>query len=308
MKKPNKKLLENFDIKLGFEIETIDISLDDIIPIKPIPKDIDKNIKFKKILSSIQEVGIIEPPAVSPDSSAKGKYILLDGHLRIEALRRLGIKKVNSLISKDDEAFTYNKFINRLSSIQEHKMILQAVERGVPEQKIAQALNVDVALIVRKKNLLDGICPEVVEMLKDKMVSGSIFAILKRLKPFRQIEVITMMEDAGIYSLSYARAFLAATPKNQLANPERPKRVLGLSEEQMSRMENEMAGLQREYSVIEENYSTDVLNLTLAKGYLGSLLNNARIVRYLSQNHPEILKHFQKITEMISLKDKAISS
>lgn len=204
MKKHKKSI--SSAIKLAFEMDTISLSLVDIIPIKPTPKDIDKNAKFGKIISSIQEVGIIESPAVSPDSSAKGKYILLDGHLRIEALKRLGINKVSCLISKDDEAFTYNKFINRLSSIQEHKMIVEAVKRGVPEHKIAQALNVNVTLIIRKRNLLDGICAEVAEMLKDKMVSGSIFEILRKLKPIRQIEVVTMMEDAGIYSMSYAKA------------------------------------------------------------------------------------------------------
>jgi hypothetical protein len=125
MKKHKKSI--SSAIKLAFEMDTISLSLVDIIPIKPTPKDIDKNAKFGKIISSIQEVGIIESPAVSPDSSAKGKYILLDGHLRIEALKRLGINKVSCLISKDDEAFTYNKFINRLSSIQEHKMIVEAV-------------------------------------------------------------------------------------------------------------------------------------------------------------------------------------
>jgi Trp operon repressor len=117
------------------------------------------------------------------------------------------------LLSKDDEAFTYNKFINRLSAIQEHKMIVEAVKRGVPEEKIAQALNVDVTIIVRKRNLLDGICSEVVEMLKDKIVSGSIFEILRKLKPIRQIEVVTMMEDAGIYSTILCKSIFSCHPK-----------------------------------------------------------------------------------------------
>lgn len=38
------------------------------------------------------------------------------------------------LASTDDEAFTYNKRISRLAPIQEHRMILKAIERGVPEE------------------------------------------------------------------------------------------------------------------------------------------------------------------------------
>ena len=87
-------------------------------------------------------------------------------------------------------------------------------------------------------------------------------------------------------------------------DPEKPKKIKGLDEDQMARMESEMASLQREYRLIEENYGTDVLNLTLAKGYLGTLLGNARVVRYMAQNHAEILAQFQKVTEMTSLGGK----
>ena len=66
-------------------------------------------------------------------------------------------------------------------------------------------------------------------------------------------------------------------------------------------MENEMVLLQRDYQLIEEDYGKDVLNLTLAKNYLASLLGNAGVVRYLASNNPEILSEFQKITEIKSL-------
>jgi hypothetical protein len=42
----------------------------------------------------------------------------------------------------------------------------------------------------------------------------------------------------------------------------------------------------------------------LAKGYLSTLVANARITRYLTQNYPEISAQFQKIAEMTSLENK----
>lgn len=302
MAKPKKR--SKSKISFGFDTDTIEIPFDKIIPVKVIPPGLKASRKFHQILTSIREVGIIEPPAVVPDRSLKGRYLLLDGHVRIEALKELGHTSVTCLVSTDDEAFTYNRHISRLSSIQEHKMIAKAIERGVSEEKIAKALDVNVDVIVTKRYLLKGICPEVVELLKDKMVSGTVFPILRRMTPNRQIEVATIMNDTCIYTGSYAKIMLAATPKNQLMDPEKPKNIRGLTEDQIERMENEMTMLQREFYLIEESYSADVLNLTFAKNYLTNLLGNAKIVRYLAQEHPEILAQFQKISEMTSLSSK----
>ncbi len=295
-------------IAIGFDSGMIELRVEQIIPLKVLAKGFQTSAKYKQILSSIQEIGIIEPPVVIQDSKIKNCYILLDGHFRIEALKQLGKATVICLLSLDDEAFTYNKHVNRVSPIQEHRMIIRAIERGVPESKLAKALDMDISSIVRKRNLLEGICDEVADMLKDKIVSSSIFPILRQMQWFRQIEVATLMNDAGVYSISYARALLAATPKKQLVEPEKPKKIKGLDDEQMGRMETEMANLQGEYRLIEENYGTDVLNLTLSKGYLTTLLGNARIVRYLAQYHPEMLTQFQKITEMTSLGGETATS
>lgn len=226
---------------------------------------------------------------------------MLDGHLRIEALKELGHTSVTCLISSDDESFTYNKHVNRLSPIQESRMILRAIERGVPEAKIAKALNVDIDNIRQKRNMLNGICPEAIDLLKDKIVALEVFGILKLMKPCRQIEAAILMNNIGVYSISHARSMLAITPKDQLVNPEKPKNIKGLDDEQISRMEKETSMVQREYKIIEESYGLDVLNLTFAKGYLTSLLGNARVLKYLSQHKPEILLEFQRITEMTSL-------
>ncbi|MDD3181330.1 MAG: plasmid partitioning protein RepB C-terminal domain-containing protein [Alphaproteobacteria bacterium] len=299
-----KEKLPQSKIKSGFNEATVTLQLEQIVPLKIVTPATRKSPKYLQILASIRAVGIIEPPVVARDPQNKSRYILLDGHLRVEALKEMEETEALCLVSTDDEAFTYNKHINRLSTVQEHKMILRAVEKGVPEEKIAQALNVDVKSIISKRDLLNGICSHAVELLKDKMVSASVFPILKRMKDLRQIEAATLMNDAGVYSASYAKALLAATPKDQLIDPGKPKNIKGLDEDQMARMESEMESLQREYRLIEENYGTDVLNLTLAKAWLAKLLDNARVVKYLAQNHAEFLAQFQKIAEMKSLNVK----
>ena len=303
--RPKKLRVADGEVKMGFDSQTIALRLDQIMALKTVSVVARNSEKYKQIFASIREVGIIEPPVVTVDKKIPGKFILLDGHMRIEALKELGEKDVTCLISTDDESYTYNKHVNRLSTIQEHRMILQAVKRGVKEEKIAQALNLDVQSIVKKRTLIDGICAEAVDMLKDKMVPAAVFAVLKKMKAFRQIEAVTLMNDARTYTTSYAKALLAATPKEQLTDPEKPKNIKGLDDDQMARMESEMHSLQREYKMIEQNYGKDISNLTLAKTYLSSLLDNSRIVRFLHQHHPEMLSQFQKIADMDSLEKDA---
>lgn len=285
-------------VRMAFEEAGVRLAISAIKPLRRVADAVKITPKFRQIVTSIREVGIIEPPIVARDRYEPGQFLLLDGHLRLEALRDLGETHVVCLISIDDEAFTYNKRVNRIAIIQEHRMILKAIERGVSEERIAKALNVDVSHIKRKRRLLDGICPEVAEILKDKHISINTVWELKKLGPIRQLEAAELMVAMNKYTIGYAKSLVAATPQSQLAEPTRPKTIRGLSSEQMALMERESTNLEREFKMAEQAYGTNHLDLVLAKGYLGRLLGNSRIVRYLAQHQQEILAEFQKIAEM----------
>lgn len=295
MNEDNIKSVTDGSVVSAFEKQLIQLQVKEVLPTKVIEDDVLKSPIYKKIRSTIQEAGIIEPLVIRVDGKS---FTLLDGHLRLEVLKDLGINYVTCLVAKDDETFTYNKHINRIAPIQEHRMIIQAIKRGVPEENIARALNMDVKSIISKQKLLNGICQEVAEALKDKVVSVGMFPILRKMKHFRQIQAISLMSDANVYTIPYARALLAATPNEQLTNPKIIKKITGLSNGQISRMESEMVSVEREYRLIEENYRPDVLNHTFAKGYLNSLLSNVRVVRYLAKHHREVLAEFQTITQI----------
>jgi hypothetical protein len=287
-------------VRMAFEQKSVRLTIADIQPLRVVAPNIKKTIKYARILASIGEVGVVEPPVVAPDRNAPGKYVLLDGHLRIEALKEMAVADVECLVSTDDEAFTYNKRVNRLAIIQEHRMILKAIEKGVSEERLARALNLDVKTLKYRKRLLHGICPEVIELLKDKHVPMSTFWVLKKMMPIRQIEAAEVMVAMNKYMARYARSLLAATPQAQLVEPDKPRSLRGLTAEQMALMERESANLEREFKMAEQSFGTDHLELVLAKGYLTKLLGNARVVRYLAQGQQEILTEFQKIVEMQS--------
>jgi ParB-like chromosome segregation protein Spo0J len=288
-------------VRMGFEEVALRLAITDIQPLRLVSDAVKKTPKYAQIAASIREVGIVEPPVVARDRASRGKYLLLDGHFRIEVLKEMSETEVVCLISTDDEAFTYNRRVNRIAIVQEHKMILKAIERGVPEERIARALNVDVPSIRRKRHLLDGICSEVVEILKDRHLAINTFAELKKMAPLRQIEAAELMVAMNKYTISYAKSLLAATPQSQLAEAQKPKAIKGLTDDQMALMERESGNLEREFKLAEQSYGTDHLDLVLAKGYLTKLLGNPRVTRYLNHNHQEILTEFQRIADVEAL-------
>jgi RepB plasmid partitioning protein/ParB-like nuclease family protein len=284
-------------VTMAFEPKGIRIALTDILPVKQLGASTKTARKYKQIAASIREIGLIEPLVVIRQKGHRGAYLLLDGHVRLQILKDFGTLDTMCLIATDDEAFTYNKRISRLATIQEHKMILKAIESGVPEERIAKALDINVALIRRKRRLLDGICPEVADLLKDRHCPIDTFRSLKQLKPIRQMEVAQLMVTMNNYSTPYSRALLAATPVDQLVDATKPKIAKGVSPEQMARMEVEMDSLQREMKQVEASYGEDQLNLVISGAYIASLLRNEQVVQHLDLHHAEILNEFRRITD-----------
>lgn len=288
-------------VRAAFEQRIVVLSTSVLLPRKSVPEAQKSTQKFRCIARSVAEVGIIEPLIVSRMGKRDETYLLLDGHLRLAALQDIGETKVRCLIAADDEAFTYNKRVNRLATVQEHFMILRALKSGVSEAKLAKALDVDIERIKRRRNLLQGICSEVIEMLKDKTVNPQTFDVLRKMKPMRQIEAVELMGTAANWTTSYAKALLAATRQEELAKPDRPKNIAGMTREQMLRMEREMASLQQDFKQIEDSYGDDILHLVIASGYLGKLVANREIERFLTHHHPEILEEFRSIIAATSL-------
>lgn len=287
-------------IMMAFEKERVTLPVSVIQPLRLINDAVKKTPKYSQIQSSVREIGLVEPLVVARDRSEKGKYLLLDGHLRLAVLQELEITETTCLVATDDEAFTYNKRVSRIATVQERNMILTAIKRGVQE-RIAKVLNVNVSHVRLKTRLLDGICTEAVELLKDKHVPIATFAELRKMQPMRQIEAAQLMVAMNKFSITYAKSLVGATPQSQLVETARPKHVERLTDEQVALMEQESANLDREFRLMEQSYGADHLDLVVATGYLNRLLENARIVRYLAQNFPELLAEFQKIAEQQKL-------
>jgi ParB-like chromosome segregation protein Spo0J len=291
-------------VQIGFEAQAINVGLEKLLPTRSVQPEVRKTRKFAQILSSIREIGLIEPLIVTPADPASGLHMLLDGHLRLLAMRDLGLATATCLLSRDDEGYTYNKRVNRLATVQEHYMVLRALERGVPEDRLAKALDINIASLRRKRDLLDGICPEVEDMLKDRNFSADIMRHLRKMKPQRQIECADLMCSMNNFSVNYAGALLAATTSDQLLEPSQTKGLKGLSSAEIARMEQEMSLVQNRFKVIEQSYSNDVLNMVLARGFLNKLVSNKAVASYLQRRQPDLLEEFRSIVKITSLEEE----
>lgn len=286
-------------LALGFEPEIILVAISDLMPVKTLRATVKVSHKYLQIAQSVREIGLVEPPVVARDPAAPGRYLLLDGHLRVEIMKDAGQTEVECLVSTDDEAFTYNRHINRLSSVQERAMIVRAIERGVPEAKIAAAMSLEVASVQRRVKMLDGICQEAVGQLSDKHCPLAVFDILRKMKPLRQMTAADLMVNHNNFSVAYASAILAGTPQAELVAgaTAKPK---GVSPAAMAQMERELANLQAAIGSVQDSFSRDNLHLTVAKGYLAKLLASPTVRRFLQDRYPEYLEQFEVISEIRS--------
>lgn len=287
-------------IALGFIPEPLLVPFDKLLPSRKLPENINITRKYRQIVESLRSIGLIEPLTISP-STDSGNHILLDGHTRLFAMKELGLIEAQCLIATDDETYTYNNRINRLTSVQEHLMIKRAINRGVSPEKLARSLNVDLGHIMRKVKLLDGICTEAAELLRDQVFSAKLSEVLRKMKPTRQVECVELMISANNITIPYAEALLAASPARLLVSEVKPKKVKGVSAEQMLKMEREMGNLHEQYKLVEESYGQDVLNLVLAKGYLAKLIENDEVARYIQKAQPDVFSEFVNIVETASL-------
>ena len=283
------------DMRLAFEMKRIKLPLGDILPARVV-KDPQANIKrYRTIRASIKEVGMIEPLVVYPPKGASGKYLLLDGHLRLIALKELEYTEAECIIGRDDECFTYNARVNRLNPIAEHKMILKAVKNGVKPAMIAAALNMPLSHVKSAMSLLDGINEEAVDLLKDKAIAPKAIWLLRKVTGVRQIEIAELMVSANNFTKSYAELLVLSTPKDQLVKPDEPKKKQGMTREEIAKLQVEMEAIERDVKSVEVAYGENMLSLTVVRAYIKRLLENAKVLRFLNSNHREILSGFESI-------------
>jgi ParB-like chromosome segregation protein Spo0J len=276
----------------AFEKKVFTLPLTSIIPRRSLTAGLKNSQIYLQIKASVKEIGLIEPLVVFPHND-RG-FLLLDGHLRLAILKELGATEAKSLLATDEDGYTYNKRVNYIPPVAQHLMLLQALNRGVSEERIAAALNVDVYAVWQKAKMLDGICEEVVDLLRDRKVSPELFSVLRKMKSAIQIATVELMILRNDLSVAFAKTRLALTPPDLLHVPATTKRKLKAdSAAAQMQLEEDTEMLVRNLKTIETSYGTDILTLTVSCAYVEQLLACAKVVRYMERNHGGLLGTLQ---------------
>ena len=230
-----------------------------------------------------------------PQKGSRDAYLLLDGHMRLKALQELGHTEAFCLVAKDDDAFTYNDKVNRLSLSRSTRMIMRAIEQGVTPEQISKALNVDIAESRSGLNLLDGIDAEAVELLKDKPITAAALRLFRKAKAVRQVDMAQLMVSGNNYTRAYAEALIVGHASRPAGGRPKAEEQPGISGDEIARMEKEMETLERDYRLHQDQFGENSLHLNATQRYVKRLLENAKIKRFLGNRYPEILEEFQAI-------------
>jgi RepB plasmid partitioning protein/ParB-like nuclease domain len=290
-------------IRIGFHQEVLDLPLERLTALKePEPRELGTRA-CKHLRASLEHVGLIEPLAVFPQG--EDRFLVVNGNLRLHILRELGVKSARCTVALDDESYTYNKRVNSLSPITEHFMILKAIANGVTEERIALGLNIDIAAIRNRRSLLDGICPEVVELLKDKRVSSRTIAHLRKMKPLRQMEATELMVSGKNYTGTFSGAILGVTSPEELVKSEREP-VKSHQADIDSVLEDARDCLVSGLATARRTYGEDVLTLTVICRCVEPLVQNAEVLTYLKRNHSEILNELNNLVAEVSAERAAV--
>jgi hypothetical protein len=135
--------------------------------------------------------------------------------------------------------------------------------------------------------MLKGICPQVVQRLREQSINPAVFDSLRKMKADRQVEACELMVAGSNFSSSYAKALLAATKDDDRVKSPKPRRPTTVTLADLSLLERELT--------VETSYGRDMLDLVVSARYVSRLLENPAVRRYLDDNHPEIVGEFQSI-------------
>ena len=262
-----------------------------VIRLRPLRERKITKREYDRIMASIKAVGLIEPLVVFPEGD---DYVILDGVQCYHVLVELGVEVVPCILGKQREAFTGNRMVNRVSPVQEHRMIEKSLGE-VDEATIATALGITGLGHRLKRTLLKQLHPEVAGAFDQGKFNRACAREFTHVKPHRQKEILQAMEGCKDYSTTFARTLVLKTPPQQREARGRKHNPWDKTTQRKNDLLKKLAEAEQKhdfYSQLYKQYTVDLLRLAI---YARSLLTHARLREYLDKRHPEIVTRFEAV-------------
>jgi hypothetical protein len=263
-----------------------------IIRLRPLRERSISKRDYDRIAASVKALGLLEPLVVYPEGE---DYIILDGVQRYRILLEMGVELVPCVLGKQREAFTCNRMVNRLSPLQEHRMIKTSLEKNLDEKTIANALGTAGIGHRLKKSLISQLHPDVAAAFDEGKVSRGCAREMTFIKPARQREILTAMEGYKDFSTAFARALVLKTPPAQRETRRRKSNPWDQKAQRKNDLIKKLAEAEEKhdfYSRLYKQYTVDLLRIAI---YARSVVTNVRLRAYLEEHYPDIVVRFETI-------------
>jgi ParB family transcriptional regulator, chromosome partitioning protein len=248
--------------------------------------------EYERIKAGILAVGLIEPFLVFPENDY---YIILNGHQRYRILLEMGVETVPCIFAPQKEAFTSNRMVNRVSPLQESRMIKKSLEE-LDEKTIASALGITRIAHRLNATLLKQLHPSVAAAFDAGTINRTCVQELTYVTPKRQEEILKAMENYKDFSLPFVRSLVLKTPlQSRVKNRPGMKNPWARNEQRKSDLLKKLADAEEKhdfYTRLYHQYSINLLKLVI---YARQLVNNECLAAYLRESHGELLTAFQEI-------------
>ena len=271
------------------DINGKDVDINDLIPLNTREINLEKNIRFKRILSSIKAIGLIEPLSIYKEN---GKYAILDGFLRYKACQMLKKDTIPCILSVKKEGYTYNRMVNRLSPLQETRMVKKSLEI-VSDKMIATVFGIKSFKYHIPKGLIEQLHPEVLKSFDNGLISRKAAEEFTYVMPGKQLQILKELEENNHYGYTTVRSLVLKTPKED-RNPEKKPNIKHYGSKKYILVER-LANAEKEHDFfanLYKNFSIDLIKLFV---YVRKLIVNKGINSYLSEKRSETLKLFMEI-------------
>ncbi|HYE19745.1 MAG TPA: plasmid partitioning protein RepB C-terminal domain-containing protein [Tepidisphaeraceae bacterium] len=268
--------------------ESLDIPITRLRPLRD--RQVTKR-EYDRIVASLRVIGLIEPLIVFPDGD---NFVILDGVQRYRGLLDLGVAVVPCILGKRREAFTGNRMVNRVSPIQENRMIERSMEE-LDAGSIAAALGISGIAHRLKRTLLKQLHPDVAAAFDKDKITRACAQELTSVKPARQKEIIGQMDGYKDYSIAFARTLILKTPpqlRNETKRKHDPWDKTAQRKADLIKQLTEAEQKHDFYSRLYKQYTVDLLRLAI---FARELLSNARVRPYLNHHHAGIVERFEAV-------------
>lgn len=282
-------------------IDGSDLPIELLSPLRKRYMHLDKSRGYKRILASIKAIGLIEPLCVFKE---KEQYVILDGYLRYKACEEIGAQTIPCLIYPDKEAYTYNKMVNKLSPVQQNRMIQKALET-IDRKTITQTLGIAKLESSLTDSVLKALHAKVINLVENNIISKHCAADFVHVSLARQKEIVHEMDLNNEYGPHFARTLILRTPADQRSRwkgkaapwqrePERKKEMVARLQEAEQKHDF--------FSNLYRDYMTDLMKLSV---YVRQLLTHETIGPLIQQRHHDIYQRLQGIILHETAKDSA---